>query len=145
MQKTIEELNTKIDAILSRYESIKDENKSLQNELLNAKAYSEAKDTQIKHLEEENALKDLEIEEIVKKIELALGQILSKKITLTINGSRFDIDLDDGFANYMEDELEASFNVHGNNDIKTLLQAYIKKNYELFEAKQMLHNTMKKL
>ena len=73
MQKTIEELNTKIDAILSRYESIKDENKSLQNELLNAKAYSEAKDTQITHLEEENALKDLEIEEIVKKIELALG------------------------------------------------------------------------
>lgn len=70
---------------------------------------------------------------------------MSKKITLTINGSRFDIDLDDGFANYMEDELETSFNVHGNNDIKTLLQAYIKKNYELFEAKQMLHNTMKKL
>lgn len=73
MQKTIEELNKKIDAMLSRYESIKDENQSLQNELLNAKAYSEAKDTQIKHLEEENALKDLEIEEIVKKIELALG------------------------------------------------------------------------
>ena len=145
MQKTIEELNTKIDAILSRYENIKDENQSLQNELLNAKAYSEAKDTQIKRLEEENASKDVEIEEIVKKIELALGQTLSKKITLTINGSRFDIDLDDGFANYMEGELEASFNVHGNNDIKTLLQAYIKKNHELFESKQMLERSLKKL
>lgn len=73
MQKTIEELNRKIDAMLSRYESIKEENQALQNELLNAKAYSEAKDTQIKRLEEENALKDIEIEDIVKKIELALG------------------------------------------------------------------------
>ncbi len=73
MQKTIEELNKKIDAMLSRYESIKEENQALQNELLNAKAYSEAKDTQIKRLEEENALKDIEIEDIVKKIELALG------------------------------------------------------------------------
>ncbi len=70
---------------------------------------------------------------------------MSKKITLTINGSRFDIDLEDGFANYMEDELETVFNVHGNNDIKTLLQAYIKKNHEMYESKQMLERSLKKL
>lgn len=70
---------------------------------------------------------------------------MSKKITLTINGSRFDIDLEDGFAHYMDDELETSFNVHGNNDIKTLLQAYIKKNHELYESKQMLERSLKKL
>jgi len=70
---------------------------------------------------------------------------LSKKITLTVNGSRFDIDLEDGFAAYIEKELDESFNVHGNNDIKTLLQAYIKKNYELYESKQMLQRTLKKL
>ena len=70
---------------------------------------------------------------------------MSKKITLTVNGSRFDIDLEEGFAKYIEQELEESFNVHGNNDIKTLLQAYIKKNYELYESKQMLERTLKKI
>ncbi|MDF1879938.1 hypothetical protein JHD50_01250 [Sulfurimonas sp. MAG313] len=70
---------------------------------------------------------------------------MSKKITLTINSSRFDIDLEDGFASYIEKDLEEKFNVHGNNDIKTLLQAYVKKNYELFEAEQMLTNTLKKI
>ncbi len=69
---------------------------------------------------------------------------MSKKITLTVNGSRFDIDLEDSFAAYIEKDLEEKLNLHGNNDIKTLLQAYVKKNYELFEAEQMLKNTMKK-
>jgi len=70
---------------------------------------------------------------------------MSRKITLTINGSRFDIDLEDGFASYMEMELDENFNIHGNNDIKTLLQVYVKKNYELYESQKMLQNTMKKL
>lgn len=70
---------------------------------------------------------------------------MSRKITLTVNGSRFDIDLEDGFASYMERELDDNFNIHGNNDIKTLLQVYVKKNYEFYEAGKMLQNTMKKL
>ena len=70
---------------------------------------------------------------------------MSKKITLTINSSRFDIDLEDSFARYIEKDLEEKFNTNGNNDIKTLLQAYVKKSYELFEAEQMLNNTLKKI
>lgn len=70
---------------------------------------------------------------------------MSKKITLTINGSRFDIDLEDSFADYVEADLDENFNVKGNNDIKGLLQAYIKKNYELYEAKRMLEETINKL
>jgi hypothetical protein len=70
---------------------------------------------------------------------------MSKKITLSVNGSRFDIDLEEGFAAYVETELQKSFNIHGNNDIKTLLQAYIKKNHELYEAEKTLKNMMKKL
>ena len=45
----------------------------------------------------------------------------------------------------MEADLEKRFNVHGNNDIKTLLQAYIQKNYELYEAEQKLQRTLKKV
>lgn len=70
---------------------------------------------------------------------------MSRKITLTVNGSRFDIDLEDGFASYMEKELDDNFNIHGNNDIKTLLQVYVKKNHEVYEAGKMLQNMMKKL
>jgi len=70
---------------------------------------------------------------------------MSKKITLTINSSRFDIDLEESFARYIEKDLEDKFNVNGNNDIKTLLQAYVKKSYELFEAEQMLANTLKRI
>jgi len=69
---------------------------------------------------------------------------MSKKITLTVNGSRFDIDLEENFANFIEKDLDENFNIHGNNDIKSLLQAYVKKNHELFEARQMLVNTLKK-
>jgi len=70
---------------------------------------------------------------------------MSKKITLTVNGSRFDIDLEDGFADYIEKDLGENFNVHGNNDIKSLLQAYVKKNYEIYQAEQMLTSTLKKI
>jgi cell division protein ZapB len=73
MQTIIEQLNEKIDAMVARYETMKNENSALQNEVASVKAQSEAKDTQIRKLEDENALKDIEIEEIVKKIESALG------------------------------------------------------------------------
>lgn len=73
MQTIIEQLNEKIDAMVSRYEMMKNENSTLQNEVASVRAQSEAKDVQIRKLEEENALKDIEIEEIVKKIESALG------------------------------------------------------------------------
>ncbi len=71
--QTIEQLNEKIDTIVARYEAMKSEVEGLRNEVAAAKAQSEAKDAVIKKLEEENALKDIEIEEIVKKIESALG------------------------------------------------------------------------
>jgi len=73
MQTIIEQLNEKIDAMVSRYDVMKNENEGLRNEVASAKAQSEAKDTEIRKLEDENALKDIEIEDIVKKIESALG------------------------------------------------------------------------
>lgn len=73
MQTIIEQLNEKIDAMVTRYENMKNENEALRHEIMNVKAQSEAKDTLISRLEEENTLKEIEIEDIVKKIESALG------------------------------------------------------------------------
>jgi len=73
MQTMIHELNEKIEAVISRYETVKTENEMLKKELLDLQESSQTKDATILKLEEANALKDLEIEEIVNKIELALG------------------------------------------------------------------------
>ena len=73
MLSVIEQLNEKIEVMVSRYDTMKHENTALRTELISIKGQSEAKDTAINQLEEENALKDIEIEDIVKKIELALG------------------------------------------------------------------------
>ena len=58
---------------------------------------------------------------------------MSSKITLTVNGSRFDIDAHGDFATFLQKQLEQDFNTEGNNDFKLLLQAYVRKNYELYE------------
>ena len=68
---------------------------------------------------------------------------MSKKVSLTINGSRFDIELEDEFANYLIQQMQKDFNTEGNNDAKTLLYAYVRRNAELFkqeeEAMKLLH------
>ena len=58
---------------------------------------------------------------------------MSKKVSLTINGSRFDIELDEAFADYLVKQMQEDFNTDGNNDAKTLLYAYVRRNSELFK------------
>ena len=57
---------------------------------------------------------------------------MSQKIGLYIGGRRFDVDVDDDFATFLTKEIAKDFNIDGNNDIKVLLQAYIRKNYDLY-------------
>lgn len=70
---------------------------------------------------------------------------MNKKITLTINGSRFDIDVEATFAVFLEQQLEKDMNMEGNNSFKTLLQAYIRKNYELYNQELELSKLLKKI
>lgn len=70
---------------------------------------------------------------------------MSKKVSLTVNRSRFDIDLDDAFADYLLDQLEKDFKLDANNDLKILLQAYVKKNFELFEQEQKIDQLLKQM
>ncbi len=70
---------------------------------------------------------------------------MTKKITLTINGSRFDIDVDVTFANYLEKAMAKDLNIDGNNSFKTLLQAYVRKNYELYEQEKQVNKLLKQL
>ncbi|WP_200762667.1 hypothetical protein [Nitrosophilus alvini] len=68
-----------------------------------------------------------------------------KKISLTIAGKTYDINLDDAFAGKLLEELEKEFNLEGNNSVKTLLEAYLKKNYECFQSEKKLQELIKKI
>ncbi|NCO01290.1 MAG: hypothetical protein GW906_05630 [Epsilonproteobacteria bacterium] len=70
---------------------------------------------------------------------------MSKKIGLHIGGRRFDVDVEENFALFLEKKMALDFNVGGNNDLKTLLQAYIRKNHELYQQEQTIELLLKKL
>ena len=70
----IDQLSKKIDKVLARIKALEEENNNLRNELVAVKAQNEAKDAQIAKLDEELMMKDLEIEEVIGKIEAMLSE-----------------------------------------------------------------------
>jgi len=70
---------------------------------------------------------------------------VAKKVSLTVNGSRFNIELDDAFANFLIKQMQADFNTDGNNDAKTLLYAYVRRNSELFKHEEEARKLLEKL
>jgi len=70
---------------------------------------------------------------------------MSKKLGLHIGGRRFDVDVEDSFAPFLEHQMSKDFNIDGNNDLKILLQAYIRKNHELFLQEKKIAEILKKL
>ena len=72
--KTIHTLTDKINELLERYNELKETNESLRNELVSVKAQNEAQKNEITRLEEELRSKNVESEDIAKKIEAVLGK-----------------------------------------------------------------------
>jgi len=70
---------------------------------------------------------------------------MSKKIGLHIGGRRFDVDVEESFAKFLELEMAKDFNVDGNNDLKILLQAYVRKTHELYMQESKLGEILKKI
>ena len=67
---------------------------------------------------------------------------MSRKIGLHILGRRFDVDVEDNFADFLEQEMVKDFNIDGNNDAKKMLQAYVKKSYELYQHEQEIEKIL---
>ncbi len=67
---------------------------------------------------------------------------MSKKIGLHIGGRRFDVDVEEKFAKFLEEEMAKDFNIDGNNDLKILLQAYVRKNHELYLQDQKVNKIL---
>jgi len=70
---------------------------------------------------------------------------MSKKIGLHIGGRRFDVDVEDKFANFLQKQMMEDFNMEGNNDIKILLQAYVRKNHDLYVQNQKVEEILEKI
>jgi len=69
---------------------------------------------------------------------------MSKKIGLHIGGRRFDVDVEEEFSPFLKANMADDFNIDGNNDLKILLQAYVRKNYELYIQEQKMQKIIDK-
>ncbi len=72
-QTTLEKLGDKVSQVLEQYHSLKDDNEALRNEIVTLKSSLELKNQELNRLSDDNAMKDLEIEDIVSKIESILN------------------------------------------------------------------------
>ena len=72
--KIIHTLTDKINELLERYNELKETNESLRNELVSVKAQNEAQKNELARLEDELKTKNVESEDIAKKIEAVLGK-----------------------------------------------------------------------
>lgn len=70
---------------------------------------------------------------------------MTKKIGLHVGGRRFDVDVENDFALFLEHQMSKDFNVEGNNDLKLLLQAYVRKTHEIYIQDQKIEEITKKL
>lgn len=69
---------------------------------------------------------------------------MSKKIGLLIGGRRFDVDVEDSFAPFLQKNMSKDFNVDGNNDLKKLLHAYVRRTHELYLQEQKIEDLLSK-
>lgn len=70
---------------------------------------------------------------------------MSKKIGLHIGGRRFDVDVEDDFGRFLTKQMAQDFNVDGNNDVKALLQAYVRKNHNLYMQEKEIEEILQKI
>ena len=72
--KVLNTLTTKVNDLLAKYNEVVEENENLRNQLISAKAQNEAKSNQVLRLEEELKNKNVESDDVIRKIEAVLGK-----------------------------------------------------------------------
>lgn len=72
--KIINTMTDKVNELIEKYNEVCEINENLRNELVSVKAQNEAKSNQILRLEEELKSRNIESEDIYKKIEAVLGK-----------------------------------------------------------------------
>ncbi|EKJ0857357.1 hypothetical protein PIF77_000456 [Campylobacter jejuni] len=73
-EKIINTMTDRVNELIEKYNEVCEANEALRNELVSVKAQNEAKSNQIMRLEEELKSRNIESEDIYKKIEAVLGR-----------------------------------------------------------------------
>ena len=63
-----------------------------------------------------------------------------QKVTLIINGASFEITLADEYVEMFKKELAKDLSLSDSNSVKTLLYAFLRKNYEILELKKEIES-----
>lgn len=66
-------------------------------------------------------------------------------VSLTLNAKRYDIDVEEDFARFLTHKMQEDFHIDGNNDLKTLLHAYVRKSFALYEQEKQITILIDKL
>lgn len=70
---------------------------------------------------------------------------MNVKVSLTLNAKRYDIDVEEDFARFLTSQMEHDFALEGNNDLRILLQAYVRKNFALYEQEKQIQQLIQQL
>lgn len=60
-------------------------------------------------------------------------------VSLTLNAKRYDIDVEEDFARFLTHKMSEDFHINGNNDLKTLLHAYVRQSFALYEQEKQIN------
>ncbi|MDP1785288.1 MAG: hypothetical protein Q8K81_07695 [Sulfuricurvum sp.] len=63
---------------------------------------------------------------------------MNVKVSLTINAKSYDIDVEEDFANFLTHQMSQDFQIDGNNDLRALLGAYVRKNFALYSQEKQI-------
>jgi hypothetical protein len=67
------------------------------------------------------------------------------KVSLTLNTRRYDIDVEEDFSHFLHQKMEEDFEVDRNNDLKLLLEAYVRTNFTLYTQEKQIRELIKTL
>lgn len=70
---------------------------------------------------------------------------MKTKVSLNINAKRYDIDVEEDFAHFLTAQMRQDFTMEGNNDLKLLLQAYVRKSFALYEQEKEISALIERL
>ncbi|HQS66707.1 MAG TPA: hypothetical protein PLM93_05925 [Sulfuricurvum sp.] len=70
---------------------------------------------------------------------------MNVKVSLTLNAKKYDIDVEEDFAHFLTEQLKHDFQIEGNNDLRALLQAYVRSNFALYTQEKEITALVEKL
>ncbi len=70
---------------------------------------------------------------------------MNVKVSLTLNAKRYDIDVEEDFAHFLTAHMKHDFQIDGNNDLRALLQAYVRSNFALYSQEKEISALVEKI